>query len=740
MAYRLPMSLVRRLVLVAVAFLLSSALSFAVNGAPKAAQEATSGADAFAREYAVVTDLQKEGNWKATHAGLIALLESHEGADYVRPHLPEIREAVQRAAFWSKHGRPDPEDLVSGSLRNYQRSNGKIWLEYDRDQLEDFEKVANYLMHPLRFRGECTVEMVGPPAELAQIALLVDLVEDRGYMVAAGDQVEDGIFYTKHSIARLEGGRSELLEQKDPRERKKKKSVRDASLKVTLSKSKLTVRYNNAQIFKVAREDDDIGQVGFVAPARFTSYSIRGRAETAWIEGRVDAAMQDEREAFEESYKEPAVFASWPAAAPPSAKRKTDIDELASKVALPDKLTPSQIKFLNTVSLAINGGDLEEALRLLDEETPAQFPEATRHFIAMTVHMRRRDAQSAIASIDAMETIKALSPDLARIRVILHMNSELYAAALEGMTELLEKDPTDIEMWVNLATVRMIQGNFDAARDDVVRALQAAPTDPDLVDLRAQVAKATHGPSWKKTHEEVGERAIVRTDIGARVGRILAREAEDTLARLEELHGQMPAAEHKVIVYVFSGEATYLEYIQGVAPNSPEQAVGIYSPRLKQALISNQPDRKELLAVVRHELTHAYMDRVLGVHPIWFGEGVAEYVAAARQEGRSWVEGSASGEHIETLKLLRHRKITVEQLLYMPQASFMTNGLYTYPMSWAFVDHLLHSTPENRVLFEQLWAALAKSIDADDALRAVLEGVDLKSLDNEFWSALKKKQ
>jgi hypothetical protein len=70
----------------------------------------------------------------------------------------------------------------------------------------------------------------------------------------------------------------------------------------------------------------------------------------------------------------------------------------------------------------------------------------------------------------------------------------------------------------------------------------------------------------------------------------------------------------------------------------------------------------------------------------------------------------------------------------MDHPSFMRNGQYTYPMSWAFVDYLLNSGPQRRAIFDRLWSELLEPVDPATACDRAFEGVDLTALEQGFWA------
>ncbi|MCA9000405.1 MAG: hypothetical protein KDB61_00680, partial [Planctomycetes bacterium] len=301
------------------------------------------------------------------------------------------------------------------------------------------------------------------------------------------------------------------------------------------------------------------------------------------------------------------------------------------------------------------------------------------------------------------------------------------------LEKLVADEPNDTAFHAELASVLMLRGDLPAAKSRIDVGLGISPNDADLLDLRSQLAKASQGPSWRKSQREEGVHFVVETDLDKRAVRVIARVADEAMGQYEQVFGVPSDSQGKLPLFLFAGESSYKAYIQGVADANAESTLGIFSPLLKQVLVWNQSDRQGLIRVVRHEVMHAYMDRVLGFSPPWLAEGLSEFCAESKDEEGQWQAGGICVDHLRVFETYGLQKLSVDQLLHMPQEHFMANSNYTYPMAWAFVHFLLTTSPGNRAHFDAIWGRLKGRIGPMAATREVFQSVDMAALDKAFW-------
>ncbi|MFT7484590.1 MAG: tetratricopeptide (TPR) repeat protein [Candidatus Paceibacteria bacterium] len=718
--------------------LLILALGLLLQLARPAGVQAQGSSSSFEQAHVAATKRSQTGDWSGARKAWLELLRTHAGATYARPYLPEIRVAVRRAAFWSDHRRPDAKSLITGKLLRYSRSAGKIRVSYTPAQLADFAPIANYLLHPAHFTGTYTLEVEGTLEELSGVTLLVGMQAGNGYMVKAGLNIKGALTFQNHQISRIQNGTPVLLEKAKPKEREIGRSPKRFKLKVSVSKNSIKVTYDRRAILSTSDTTIALGQFGILTPATFGVLTVDGDIGVSWIEDLIDSSVQIETLAFEKTYQEPPEFLAWEAG--PVLKRSSrKLNELASQLPFPDLYTKLQRKQITRIQEWIDAGlgaQVEAEIRALPDP---DFTPATRQFLLVLHALKLERYTQAVEAIEALAKLKRLEPEMQVLEAILNTRVERRDRAISLLEQLIQKRPDDPAFHAELAQLLLLGGKLDASRKRIDAGLAIAPGDVELHELRGQVAKASQGPSWSRVQRATGDFFEVAANIDSRTTRLIAREADQALAHYAQQLGALPSKNPKRKLYVFSGSQGYSKYIEGVEPANPENTLGVFSPRLKQILLWNQPELGHTMRVVRHEVMHSYTDVTLGEMPTWLSEGIAEYYAQAKQESGQWKLGLDVELHMGALKRLGLRKLSVEQLLTLSHEEFMANSQYSYPTSWALVHYLLHSTRTNRALFDELWKILEGEIDANSAVHQVFEKVNLERLDQDFWDDLERR-
>ncbi len=124
-------------------------------------------------------------------------------------------------------------------------------------------------------------------------------------------------------------------------------------------------------------------------------------------------------------------------------------------------------------------------------------------------------------------------------------------------------------------------------------------------------------------------------------------------------------------------------------------AASFYDPRNAEAVIAWDSDRSKSATVrlLRHEVTHLYMDRVFGrTEPLWLCEGLAEWMENATWEDGALKPGAESASRLETVKtaLSSGALLPLRKLLAAKRDEFYDAdrvNLY-YAQAWSVVRFL----------------------------------------------------
>ena len=174
--------------------------------------------------------------------------------------------------------------------------------------------------------------------------------------------------------------------------------------------------------------------------------------------------------------------------------------------------------------------------------------------------------------------------------------------------------------------------------------------------------------------------------------------------------------ENRVVVFLCGARAGFERLREGVIAG--EWVNGFYHPVGLLAFHMEMPTDQSLTALMLHEATHAYVDRYVvrpGVPlPVWFGEGLAEYIGNSDVRDKQLVPGrTRRREVLRTpflLESVRSRALysveemrgeiragtapTLARLLTTPASEFYADRPDVfYSMSWLAVHFLRHGDP-----------------------------------------------
>jgi hypothetical protein len=121
--------------------------------------------------------------------------------------------------------------------------------------------------------------------------------------------------------------------------------------------------------------------------------------------------------------------------------------------------------------------------------------------------------------------------------------------------------------------------------------------------------------------------------------------------------------------------------------------------------------------------------------PLWFNEGLAEYFEEVKIIDGKWTTGSPRVDHLEMLEFAAKESqgpARLREFLFLDNRAFMQKAFVNYPQSWAFIHFLLHTTRENRQLFDRFWDSFKRIPAHTDAIREALGDRRVEELEAAF--------
>ena len=151
----------------------------------------------------------------------------------------------------------------------------------------------------------------------------------------------------------------------------------------------------------------------------------------------------------------------------------------------------------------------------------------------------------------------------------------------------------------------------------------------------------------------------------------------------------LPLQGDSVIVYLFSDELSYRQYLEATYPGLPPRRAYFVGTPKELAVYTFWGER--IQEDLRHEFTHGLLHSALKTVPLWLDEGLAEYFEVT---GPSPGTLNAEYTHRLAAAIANGWKPDLERLERLEEFSQMQK--FDYQEAWAWVHFMLHTTPEAR--------------------------------------------
>ena len=707
------------------------------NSCPAQADEA-----AFVSGLKRVTRSMADRKWSRALDRLKSLLAEHEGQDHARLRRAEIVEIDRRCRFHTGAPEVDPNDLISGEILSCNLSSGKIDVRYTPQTLKDFHKAKELRYHPVTFAGPYKIEVKGKsyPECLRNSygkticpQIFVCLTEKQGYLITFGlEQSSSGAVDRWLPASIYDVATKKKVAEKEMTLARSGKPFR---LKVKVDARQITAYCNNKVLLKTRKPADLFGGWGYAEIEEFEEIRVTGKAEPAWLQGLVDAAMQERQAVFAKTYDPQKTLPGWlfEEAKPAAGAVAARADRRRLKPFPGAEPTTAETQAIARVLRYAMNGESEKCRKYLDRLQEANaLSEVKLAFLYGTCHAFAGDYEQAFPHLKRM---CELDPDFLlgyQLLITAAIECGRESDVLKEFRDLLAAKPRSEYLQCAYIECLIRTGRFEEARLAQARAVQAGLRSSEIEQLGRTATQALHGPNWARVHEHRSAHYVVRSDIDLETCKRAAQLLEDAYRAYNVHLKRARKTGERFTVYLFSGQAGFHAYCEAALGDRGTHAAGLYSPTLRQLLIWNAPERDIMMQVVRHEGSHQYMHALCGRVPTWFDEGLAEYHETADYQNGKWQVGRVRSDHLEALDAGRH-VLPLKQFFQMPPRSFYEGKTArNYGQAWAFVYFLRHGPRTYRPLIDKLLEGLKGSEPARRVVERVFKDVNLDVMDQVF--------
>lgn len=664
----------------------------------------------------------QQGATREAFDGLQRLLEAHEGRDYARRARFEIETLHRRCSFRLRTSVPEPKDVVSGELLAWDAPSGNVKLRYPADRLDDWRREGGTTTLDARFVGPHSIELRGnkyapedgAPGEGARVHVLRE--EGSAVKLLAGLANVRG-----PALVREQGlQRTPLVSA----ERSPLESGKPFRIQVRVGETFVRVFANGQLVLDAKKTAQQWGRVAFGGVA-VDEVVLEGKVEPAWIQQRLDTAFHDALRRFERHYDPHKELPIWLWMRQPRVGSDQAVGE-----AWPDRLDEAQQRIVQDAERLAAQREFETSLRLLRGHPRMSLPEATSTALELGLLTSLEHYEEAGKAAEALATLAPEAPLTKILRAELDLALGRGAESIRSLSSLMDQLPSWERLHVDLALARMTEGDLEAAKRGVDLALKLGVDGPDLASVNRTLVKALAGPDWTSRSTFTSSHFEVLSNIDATTCKRVADLLEGNHTLLQRQLGAAPGG-GRAKVLLFAGPDGFHRFVEELwgarlCPN----VCGYYHPLLKQMLVSNDSREGELLATVRHEGLHLFLDRVAPQTPLWLNEGLACYYERKIVSGTSFVDGPSDPRRLAFLK--EHPLIPLAELLARSPETFYGDAEQSYAQAFAFVVLLLDTKPEHKKRFQGYWKALLAGALPEAAQRMAFPTEVLTALDREL--------
>ena len=202
------------------------------------------------------------------------------------------------------------------------------------------------------------------------------------------------------------------------------------------------------------------------------------------------------------------------------------------------------------------------------------------------------------------------------------------------------------------------------------------------------MAQKTFSVDKPRSHRTATDHFEIRSDFRIAKDSPLVLELEELQKQITSAL-QLPKQRDPVIVYLFSDEQTYRNYMQTTWPTLPARRAYFVGTSRELAVYSFHSET--IQEDLRHEFTHGLLHASLNTVPLWLDEGLAEYFEVRGRE-----VGREHSGHVRYLQTARVNGWTPSLYKLEQMSDFQKMTQQDYAESWGWVHFMLHTNEQTR--------------------------------------------
>ncbi|MEM7477770.1 MAG: hypothetical protein AAF483_22510 [Planctomycetota bacterium] len=205
-------------------------------------------------------------------------------------------------------------------------------------------------------------------------------------------------------------------------------------------------------------------------------------------------------------------------------------------------------------------------------------------------------------------------------------------------------------------------------------------------------------------HEVASGRFRIHCDFRLTAEQALLRELSEISEDVTSLL-KLPKTSETIHIVLFATEAEYRRYMENYFPTLPRRRALFIQDRGPGMLFTHW--HQNVASDLRHEVTHALLNRAGISLPLWLDEGLAEYFE--RKRGERFLRQDYVPSVVKLTE--SHSVPTIHILERKSQVSNLSNA--DYRDSWAWVHFMIHRSSKTRsILIRYLQETLAHRGDS----------------------------